>query len=481
MRLVDMGVEPFLVSSTVEGVMAQRLVRTLCKECREPVRAPPRGPARRFPLGRLRRHRPGTCTGPAAAGAAAAPATAAARGIYELLVTNDEIRRLVSERTRDRTSSSRRPSATACGPCAQDGWRKVARGRHHDRRSAARHQGRLTNPPTRAAAMPEFAYTARTLSGENVAGTITAGRKRETLAMLAEKSLFPMQVESAERRPVPAGVHAGGSGASVLATNLTQLADLLQNGVPLLASLEILAEQATHPPGRSAARRARPGGRRATRWTRPSPAIPDVFNELTVSMVRAGSEGAFLEDALKRTADFLELQEQLKDEIVGAMTYPAFLAVAGHDRGGDPDRVLRAQVRRAVRTARTRGGRTAHGHRHPAGTERVPGTLRRASSPRESAAWARGCGTWPKTPEGRMFVDRWKLRVPIFGKIFLNSAVSRFCRVLGTLLQNGVPILRPWRSAPNRPATRCWPKPSPARPRTSRPATRCPSPWPTAG
>jgi len=46
-------------------------------------------------------------------------------------------------------------------------------------------------------------------------------------------------------------------------------------------------------------------------------------------MVRAGSEGAFLEDALRRTADFLELQEELKGRIVGAMFYPAFLAIVG--------------------------------------------------------------------------------------------------------------------------------------------------------
>ena len=46
-------------------------------------------------------------------------------------------------------------------------------------------------------------------------------------------------------------------------------------------------------------------------------------------MVRAGAEGAFLEDALKRTADFLEQQEELKWRVVGAMAYPAFLAVAG--------------------------------------------------------------------------------------------------------------------------------------------------------
>ena len=63
MRLADMGVEPFLVCSTVEGVMAQRLVRTLCEECRPAVCSPPGRPARRFPLGRVHGYRRASVSG----------------------------------------------------------------------------------------------------------------------------------------------------------------------------------------------------------------------------------------------------------------------------------------------------------------------------------------------------------------------------------------------------------------------------------
>ena len=48
---------------------------------------------------------------------------------------------------------------------------------------------------------------------------------------------------------------------------------------------------------------------------------------------------------------------------------------------------------------------------------------------------------WMVTPAGRKKTDRWKLKIPIAGKIFHDTAVARFCRVLGTLLRNGVPIL----------------------------------------
>jgi type II secretory pathway component PulF len=49
---------------------------------------------------------------------------------------------------------------------------------------------------------------------------------------------------------------------------------------------------------------------------------------------------------------------------------------------------------------------------------------------------------WAASDSGRTSVDRWKLRLPVFGPIFLNTAISRFSRVLGTLLRNGVPLLK---------------------------------------
>ena len=98
MRLSDMGVEPFLVCSTVEGVMAQRLVRTLCEECREQYVPRQEDLPEDFPwvefmdtVGHLY-HANGcrSCRGTGYAGR---------RGIYELLIANDEIRALASERT----------------------------------------------------------------------------------------------------------------------------------------------------------------------------------------------------------------------------------------------------------------------------------------------------------------------------------------------------------------------------------------------
>ena len=112
--------------------------------------------------------------------------------------------------------------------------------------------------------MPQFTYTARTLAGEDVAGTITAGSKRETLSALAERSLFPLRVE--EKRPLAVAAPSGGSSRRSWWRHLTQLADLLQNGVPLL-------EVAERPVGPDARIRAWPRSWRmsATGWPRATP------------------------------------------------------------------------------------------------------------------------------------------------------------------------------------------------------------------
>ncbi len=126
MRLCDMGVEPFLVSSTIEGVMAQRLVRTLCRHCREIYQPdseeiPPDFPTNEmFSPGRKLYRAVGCrqCRGTGYSGRL---------GIYELLVANDEIRQLASER---QPSNVIKRAAMTAGmrTLRQDGWHKVAQG-----------------------------------------------------------------------------------------------------------------------------------------------------------------------------------------------------------------------------------------------------------------------------------------------------------------------------------------------------------------
>lgn len=288
--------------------------------------------------------------------------------------------------------------------------------------------------------MPQFAYTARTLSGEDVTGLVTAASQRETLNLLAERALFPLEVKPVESRRTPWRLSRRIKTPTV-ATNLAQLADLLDNGVPLLKSLEILADQAAQPELAEVFRDVRDQVADGVPLDAALARHPRVFSELTVSMVRAGCEGAFLEDALRRTAGFLERQEELKWRVVGAMSYPAFLAVAGTCVTLILIVFFVPKFAELFKRLEEQGGGL------PAATVALLGLshfLGRFGL--VLAAGAVALGFWARhalsSPRGRLVADRWKLKIPLAGPIFLGYAVSRFCRVLGTLLRNGVPLLK---------------------------------------
>ena len=126
MRLSDMGVEPFLVASTVEGVMAQRLVRRLCPDCSKPYRPDPVELPDDFPVeswlandGWL--YRPEGCESCRGTG------YRGRMGIYELLVTNDEIRELANQRTAS-TEIKRAAIRSGMSTLRGDGWMKAIDG-----------------------------------------------------------------------------------------------------------------------------------------------------------------------------------------------------------------------------------------------------------------------------------------------------------------------------------------------------------------
>ena len=288
--------------------------------------------------------------------------------------------------------------------------------------------------------MPEFAYTARTLAGDNVTGTISAADKRETLRALADRSLFALKVDN--KQPTPSvRLFRARVKASVLAANFSQLADLLENGVPLLSALDILAEQATTDRLTGVLTEVRNRVADGAALEDALARHPDLFGELIVNMVRAGSEGAFLEEALRRIASFLERQEDLKNRVVGALSYPAFLAAAGLV----VTLVLIVFFVPKFSELFTRLQRQGGGLPGPTvALLAISDLLGRYGLPLGVALV--GAGVWLRgrfrSDRGRLLWDRLKLKLPLFGEIFLGLALSRFCRVLGTLLRNGVPLLK---------------------------------------
>ncbi|MFM7116316.1 MAG: type II secretion system F family protein [Planctomycetota bacterium] len=291
--------------------------------------------------------------------------------------------------------------------------------------------------------MPQFAYKARALDGTTTQGSISAPSRREAINELRQRSLFPITLKDTQGPTVPLLelIKPQGVSAEVLATNLNQMADLLENGVALLETLDVLAKESTHPRLGKIFGEVRAAVSEGIALEEALSKYPQVFPDVAVSIIRAGAEGGFLEGALRRVAEYLERQAELKGRITSAMAYPIFLIVAG---------VLVTiflMLFIVPRFQQLFDRLVESGAGLPLITEVLLST--RLIMINQGWLILIGCvgiffavRHFLSTAWGRQLVDRWVLHLPIMGDIVRQSAVSRFCRILGTLLANGVPLLR---------------------------------------
>lgn len=293
--------------------------------------------------------------------------------------------------------------------------------------------------------MPEFRYIARELTGKQVEGILTAANEREALGTLGARGVFPLSVTMAatakahqenKRRRVP---------ARLLSVFYTQLSDLLRAGVPLLRSLELLEKQTRHNTLKMVIQEVRDQVADGTRLAEALRAHPTVFSDLTVSMVRAGEEGSFLEDTLKRIADFTEHQEELKGRVVGAMAYPVFLVVIG-------TLILIGMLVFFVPKFEPMFDQMKKDGTLPWATV----ALLAVSGFVQNRGWILLIALPViylflqqqfSGDAGRRQFDAIRLKLFGVGQVVRSLAIARFCRVLGTLLHNGVPILNSLRIA----------------------------------
>ncbi len=286
--------------------------------------------------------------------------------------------------------------------------------------------------------MPDFAYIARTPAGQRVEGVLSAATQREAVATLSAKDLFPTQVKASAgqaRQPGSLKVRP-----QAMAQLYMELAALLRSGVPLLRSLELLGAHAVNPAMKQILpdlhARVTEGDSLAEAMAR----HPRAFTDLTRSIIRAGGEGGFLEEALERVAKFTDQQAELKSRVVGALAYPIFLAVFGVGIVTVLVIFFVPKFEAIFERLRSRG-------ELPALTEWLLWTsesihrygLLIAAAIVGLVVLAR---QQIQSDRGRLLIDRWRLKLPQAGTIYRNLAVARFCRVFGTLLAGGVPIVR---------------------------------------
>ncbi|MDR0337533.1 MAG: type II secretion system F family protein [Planctomycetaceae bacterium] len=286
--------------------------------------------------------------------------------------------------------------------------------------------------------MPEYRYTARNELGSKIEGVIDATTETEAAATLSAGGLFPLEISPVLKQTTTGKIRR--VNGQQLAAFYSQLADLLHSGVPLLRSLKILHDQTSNTNLKfvldNIYRRVEAGETLAEAMTR----YQIVFGEMGVQMIRAGSEGGFLEESLTHVAEYTETQDDLKSRIIGASVYPALLAfflvvvvsailvfIVPNFQLLFEDLRKRGELPQITEWLLFISAQTKYfliGF--------VPILV-------VGSIWFR---FWSRTENGRQLIDRFKLQIPIVGKVYEGFAVARFCRVLGTLLKNGVPIVK---------------------------------------
>jgi type IV pilus assembly protein PilC len=314
--------------------------------------------------------------------------------------------------------------------------------------------------------MPRYNYVALDARGEESTGMLEASSTNEAIGQLRQGGYFPTSVyEEAKSSPDgKAGKEARRSAAKMARTTrprgktsialfqrkkikpkvlmifTRQLATLIDSGLPLLRSLNVLEKQERDSVLKNTINKVADGVQGGNTFSDALAVHPRIFNDLYVNMVKAGEAGGVLELVLTRLAEFQEKAAKIKNRVVAAMVYPLIVitmavAIMGfllvfivpkfeaifHDMlGNKPLPAITQFVIGASNLVKDHG-------------------LLLLGAVVATVAAYRFIG---RTRGGRFVIDRFKLSMPIFGDLNRKTAISRFSRTLGTLVTSGVPILQ---------------------------------------
>ena len=286
--------------------------------------------------------------------------------------------------------------------------------------------------------MPSFKWEGRNRQGQMVQGEIDAANAAVAVLQLRKQQILPIQVKPEKakglnwklllRRKIK---------EKEVAIFTRQLATMIDAGLPLVQSLEILASQQENPAFKETLLGVKLDVEGGATFSDSLEKKPKVFNELYTNLVTAGEIGGTLDIILNRLSQYMEKAIALKKRVKGAMVYPSailgvsFMVVAvllifvipvfeKMFAGFGAALPLPTQI--VIKMSKFMQGNIVF---IIAALIALGVVLRR----------------YHQTPTGRLLFDRTLLKLPVFGLLLLKIAVARFTRTLGTLVSSGVPIL----------------------------------------
>ncbi|HAA90660.1 MAG TPA: type II secretion system F family protein [Peptococcaceae bacterium] len=288
--------------------------------------------------------------------------------------------------------------------------------------------------------MPQlYAYKARNLSGNLVSGRVEAENQGAAISLLREKNFFVVEIKPVRSLSLDFSKLFGFKiKVKDLAVLCRQFATMSEAGIPLLQCLNILAQQTENKHLRRILQEVITDVEKGKSLSEAFRAHREHFPEIFLNMLVTGEISGTLDVALGRLAAHFERENELREKIKSAMTYPllvagmAFLAVIA----------LLVLVVPIFVDIFTQMGATLP----------LPTRILIAVSNLLSKFWYLiviglfalffGLKKLAETEKGKKFVDNLALRLPVFGPLVKKTVVARFARTLATLLRSGVPLIQ---------------------------------------
>jgi len=278
--------------------------------------------------------------------------------------------------------------------------------------------------------------------GDTLKGEMEATSREAVIIRLRTQRIQPQPAKIKEKgKGLEYEIRMPAMGSQVKSRDLVvftrQFATMIDAGLPIMQALHILAQQTESKPFAKVNGQVKDDVESGTTLAEATGKHPKVFTDLYTSLVQAGEIGGILDTILGRLASYLEKAAKLKSKIKGAMIYPSCIVAAAFLVTG----ILLVWVIPVFADVFQ-----SFGHALPKPTQFVINLSHFTidhiwyllAMPVIAAVALR---MTYQTDQGHMAIDRFLLRVPVFGPLIRKSAVARFTRTLGTLVSSGVPIL----------------------------------------
>jgi len=294
--------------------------------------------------------------------------------------------------------------------------------------------------------MPSFSYRGRNGAGEIVQGVMDGATAGAVADLLSGTGVMPMEIKPAASQPSDAGTAAGG-GFKLFKQKVEhidvllfsrQIHTLLRAGVPIMRALAGLQESSANPAMREVLQDVRESLDSGREMSLSLARHPKVFSPFYLSMVRVGEMTGRMEEVFIRLFDHLAFERFMKEQVKSALRYPSFVVAAMAIA------IVIVNIFVIPAFAKVFKG---FGAELPLMTRMLIGF-----SDFMIAWWPAlllglvgaifGFNAWRKTVAGRYAWDRFKLRIPIAGKIVQKATLARFAASFALASRSGVPIIQ---------------------------------------